>query len=85
MSKRIVIAGVVLHGVKIAQAARDLGVSRSWRAERPISPKTQHFLAPLQKQDPEAGVRIRGVLWLKADLQKYVGYNSSIHARYPPC
>ena len=41
LMKRIVIAGAVLQGVKIAQVARDLGVSRSWASREAHDPETQ--------------------------------------------
>src|SRR3954447_20079457 len=52
LMKRIVIAGAVLQGVKIAQAARDLGVSRSWASREAHQPETQRFIRRLKKQDP---------------------------------
>src|SRR3954447_2812767 len=51
--KRIVIAGAVLQGIKIAQVARDLGVSRSWASREAHQPETHRFIARLKKQDPE--------------------------------
>src|SRR3954452_14214189 len=52
LMKRIVIAGAVLQGVKIAQVARDLGLSRSWASREAHHPETQRFIARLKKQDP---------------------------------
>src|SRR3954466_15463133 len=54
LMKRIVIASAVLQGVKIAQVARDLGVSRSWASREAHHPETQRFIARLKKQDPAA-------------------------------
>src|SRR3954447_13237488 len=54
--KRIVIAAAVLQGVKIAQVARDLGLSRSWASREAHHPETQRFVAGLKKQDPEIAV-----------------------------
>src|SRR3954462_6066560 len=51
LMKRIIIAAAVLQGVKIAQAARDLGVSRSWASREAPHPETQRFIARLKKQD----------------------------------
>src|SRR3954454_21826484 len=56
LMKRIVIAGAVLQGVKIAQVARDLGVSRSWASREAHRPETQRFIRRLKKQDPEAAL-----------------------------
>src|SRR4051812_41045731 len=54
LMKRIVIAGAVLQGIKIAQVARDLGLSRSWASREAHHPETQRFIARLKKQDPAA-------------------------------
>src|SRR4051794_4812371 len=51
LMKRIVIAGAVYHKIKIAQVARDLGVSRSWASREAHHPETQRFIARLKKQD----------------------------------
>src|SRR4051795_1107504 len=56
LMKRIVIAGAVLQGVKVAQVARDLGVSRSWASREAHYPETQRLIASLKKQDPETAV-----------------------------
>src|SRR4051812_22721727 len=53
LMKRIIIAGAVLQGVKIAQVARDLGLSRSWASREAHHPETHRFIARLKKQDPE--------------------------------
>src|SRR4051794_35738004 len=53
--KRIVIAAGVLQGVKIAQVARDLGVSRSWASREAHDPERQGFIRGLKKEDPETG------------------------------
>src|SRR4051812_8384831 len=56
LMKRIVIAAAVLQGVKIAQVARDLGISRSWASREAHHPETQRFIARLKKQHPETAV-----------------------------
>src|SRR3954463_753613 len=56
LMKRIVIAAAVLQGVKIAQVARDLGLSRSWASREAHHPETQRFICRLKKQDPETAV-----------------------------
>src|SRR4051794_5480966 len=56
LMKRIVITGAVHQKIKIAQVARDLGVSRSWASREANHPETQGFIAVIEKQDPETTV-----------------------------
>src|SRR3954451_9866104 len=78
--KRIVIAGAVLQGVKIAQAARDLRVSRSWASREAHHPETQRFIAPLQKQDPETAIHsLQRALKAIADIPEWVGCQGRQH------
>src|SRR3954466_2328893 len=56
LMKLIVIAGAVYHKIKIAQVARDLGVSRSWASREAHRPETQRFIRQLRKQDAETAV-----------------------------
>src|SRR3954447_4438035 len=51
LMKRIVIAAGVLQGVKIAQVARDLGMSRSWASREAHHPETERLIRRLKKQD----------------------------------
>src|SRR3954447_24058389 len=56
LMKRIVIAGAVYHKIKIAQVARDLGMSRSWASREAHHPETQRFIRRLKKQDAQTAV-----------------------------
>src|SRR3954467_4847219 len=51
--KRIVITGAVHQKIKVAQVARDLGVSRSWASREAHHPETQELIAAVEKQDSE--------------------------------
>ena len=58
----------VLRGVKIAEAARDLGLSRSWASREAHHPETQRLIASLKKQDPDmAASRLRHALKMISD------------------
>src|SRR3954451_10814910 len=56
LMKRIVIAAAVLQKIKIAQVARDLGVSRSWASREAHDPETQGLISAVEKQDPESAI-----------------------------
>jgi hypothetical protein len=47
ITKRYIIAGALLAGIKIAAVARQLGVSRSWASREANAPGTRNLLAEL--------------------------------------
>ena len=47
ITKRYIIAGALLAGIKIATVARQLGVSRSWASREANAPGTRQLLAEL--------------------------------------
>jgi hypothetical protein len=47
ITKRYIIAGAILAGVKIAAVARQLGVSRSWASREANAPGTRIFIADI--------------------------------------
>src|SRR3978361_2102771 len=47
ITKRYIIAGALLAGIKIAAVARQLGVSRSWASREVNAPGTRNLLAEL--------------------------------------
>lgn len=53
--KRVVITGAVHQKIKIAQVARDLGVSRCWTSREAHHPATQKLVAAM-----ETAIRSRG-------------------------
>ena len=47
ITKRYIIAGALLAGIKIAAVARQLGVSRSWASREANAPGTRNLIAVL--------------------------------------
>ena len=53
ITKRYLVAGAVLAGIKIAAVARQLGVSRSWASREANAPGTRNLLAELLEHHRE--------------------------------
>ena len=53
ITKRYIIAGALLAGIKIAAVARQLGVSRSWASREANAPGTRNLVAELLEHHRE--------------------------------
>jgi len=78
--KQIVISGAVHQKIKIAQVARDLGVSRSWASREAHNAETQGIIAGLEKQDAQtAAGSLRRALKVIADrMMPGTGYDAAL-------